>query len=94
MFAFVLLTLSAVASSISCPFRIQLELLVGLPTLVVGILTDPSLSVVLTDARLRLMKFGFWVKTALLPTFIPQRELTSTLELSANLQPTTLLNLV
>ena len=74
--------MSDVASLISCPYLIQLELIVGLPTLVVGTMTDPSLSVVMTDVSPRLMKFGFWVKTELFPDFITQRELTSTLELS------------
>ena len=37
------------------------------------------------------MTFGFWVKTALLLKFVPQRELMSTLELSEIFQPTTLL---
>ena len=59
--------------------------------LVVGTLTDPSLSVVLTDVIPRLMGYGFWAKMALLPKVTPQRELTPMLDLSANLQPTTLL---
>ena len=58
-----------------------------------GTLIDPSFSVVLTDVIPRLMKFGFWVKTALLPKFIPQLNLTLTLESSANLQPTTVLRM-
>ena len=37
--------------------------------------------------------FGFWVKTSLLLKFTPQRKLMSTLELSANLQPITLLEM-
>ena len=49
-----------------------MEIIIGLPTLVVETLTDPSLSVVLTDAILRLMKFRFRMKTVLLPKFIPQ----------------------
>ena len=49
-----------------------MKLLDNLLTLVVGALTDPSLSVVLTEASLRLMKFEFWLKTVLLPKFIPQ----------------------
>ena len=91
LFALVSLTLSAVASSISCPCRIPSYLPVGNTNLVVGTLPDPSVSVVLTDTIPRSIKFGFRVKTALLPKFIPQRELTSTLESTAYLQPTTLL---
>ena len=92
-FSLVSLTLSVVAFSISCRYRIHPDLLVGLMALVVGTLTYPSLSVVLTDAISRLMKFGFGVKTALLPDFTPQRNLTSTLELSDNLQTTNLLKM-
>ena len=43
----------------------------GLPDLVVGTLTDPILSVVLTDASLKFTKFGFGVMIASLPEFIP-----------------------
>ena len=38
------------------------------------------------------MKFGFWVKMVLLQKFIPQSKLTSMLELSADLKPTSLNN--
>ena len=93
MFALVLITLSAVASSISCTCQIPSKLLVGLPTLVVAALTDPSLSFVLKDAIPRLMMFGFRVKTALLLRFIPQLEFMSRLGTGANLQPTTLLKM-
>ena len=93
MFALVSLTLSDVDSSISCPCQIQSGLLVDLPTLIVGSLTDPSLCVVLTDGSPRLMYFGFWMKTALLAKFIPQRELRATIELSEKFRPTTLLKM-
>ena len=39
------------------------------------------------------MRFGFWLKTALPPNFIQHPELTSTLDLSENFQPTTLLKM-
>ena len=58
-----------------------------------GTLKDPSLSVVLTDVSTTLIKFEILVKMTLLPEFIPQRQLMSTLESSANLQPTTLLKM-
>ena len=85
--------MSAVASSISFLCRIQSEILVGLTTMDVGTLTDPSLSVVLTDASQKFKKFGFRVNTTLLPKFISQRKLMSTLESSENFQPTTLLRM-
>ena len=66
---------------------------VSLSTLVVGTLTNQSLSIALTDVIPRLMKFGFLVKTALPLNFIPQCKLTSTLETSADLQPTNLLKM-
>ena len=70
-----------------------MELLVGLPNLVVGTLKDRNLSVVLTDTSLKLMNIGFWVKTTLLPEFIPQRKFTSSMESTENLKPTTLLKM-
>ena len=93
MFDLVFLTLSAVVSSISCPCQIQLDPPIGLTALYVGTLTDTSLSVVFTGATPRLIECRFWVNTALLQKFIPQHDLTSTLESSANLQKTTLLKM-
>ena len=65
----------------------------GLPTLVAGMLADPSFSVVLTDATPKFTNFGFGVTTLSLLKFIPSLELTSILGLPMILQPTNLLKL-
>ena len=93
LFAFVSPTLSVVNSSISCPCRRQYELLVGLPTVVVVALTDPSSFLAMTDTTPNFTKFGFVVTTESLPKFIPPHELASTLGSPVNFPPTILLKL-
>ena len=88
-FAIASITLSAVAYSISLPDWIQLEPFVGLLTLVVGTMTNLSLSLVMTCDSPKLMKFGFLERTVSLPRFIQPYTYTSTILSVTTLLPIT-----
>ena len=65
------LTLFAIASSIACPYWIQSELFVGLLTMAVGTLTNPSLFVLLIDASPKFTKFWIWSDDSITPKVHP-----------------------
>ena len=81
-----LLTLSDVTYSISCLGRSQLQPFIVLPNLVVGKMTDLSLSSVLAGDSPKSMKFGLSSATELCLKSILQQYLTSVLSSETVLQ--------
>ena len=85
------LILAAVALPIRLQGGRQLDTLVGLPIIVVGMLKDLSSSDMRTDEIPRFMKFGLLVRTASRVKFTQQLKQTSVLELLKSSRPITLM---
>ena len=93
LYPFSSFTLSTVTSSIACLEAIYLDPFTDLSTLVVGPMTDLSLSVVLAGDSLKLMKFGLSATTELLLKSILFRLQMSSLSSGIFLGPTILLKM-